>query len=114
MSQVSGGYQGGPRPTGKPPKARAFAKPPTFTKPPSSPNKTPAVVNIVNVDTEPVLVDKRTACRLLGNIAERTLRQLVHDGELNARKLGTRTVFEPDELRRFAAALPSWEPEGPQ
>jgi excisionase family DNA binding protein len=65
---------------------------------------------IVNVTAELVLADKQTACRLLGNIAERTLRQLVHDGELSARKLGSRTMFELDELRRFAAALPSWEP----
>jgi excisionase family DNA binding protein len=93
-SAFRGGYRG-PRPADKP---RLFNPP------------APAIKTVVNVAAEPVLVDKPTACRLLGNIAERTLRQLVHDGDLNARKLGNRTLFEVDELRRFAAALPSWEP----
>lgn len=65
---------------------------------------------VVDVAVEPVLADKGTACAILGGIAQRHLMKLVANGDLGARKLGTRTVFEVDELRRFAAALPSWEP----
>lgn len=66
---------------------------------------------VVNVTVEPALADKETACLILAGIAQRTLMQLVEQGQLNARKLGSRTVFEVDELRRFAASLPSWEPK---
>lgn len=65
----------------------------------------------VSVTVEPALANKQTACLILGGIALRTLMQLVADNELNARKLGTRTVFEIDELRRYAAQLPSWVPQ---
>lgn len=58
----------------------------------------------------PVLVDKRTAAGLLGGISVRALMNLLETNQLSARKLGSRTMFEVDELRRFAAALPSWEP----
>ena len=67
--------------------------------------------SIVTVTIEPALTDKETACAMLAGIAERKLMQLVAEGQLNARKLGSRTVFEVDELRRFAASLPSWEPK---
>jgi hypothetical protein len=66
---------------------------------------------VVNVTVEPALADKHTACRILAGISLRSLMQLVAEGRLNARKLGSRTVFEVDELRRFAASLPSWEPK---
>jgi hypothetical protein len=74
-------------------------------------NFTAATKTVAYVVAKPVLVDKDTACRLLGGIAERKLMQLVQDGELNAKKLGTRTVFELDELQRFGAELPDWEPK---
>lgn len=64
----------------------------------------------IAVTVEPALADKQTACTILGGIAARTLMSLVAEGEINARKLGSRTVFEIDELRRYAAQLPSWEP----
>lgn len=66
---------------------------------------------MIVVSVEPALADKDTACRILGGIAQRKLMQLVADGVLNASKLGSRTVFEIAELRRFAASLPSWEPK---
>lgn len=65
----------------------------------------------VTVTVEPALVDKKIACRILADIQPRTLMQWVAEGYLNARKLGSRTVFDVAELRRFAAALPSWEPK---
>lgn len=92
-----GGYLSGPKPqTGTPPKPRLFNTP---IPPP------------ITVTVEPALADKDTACRILAGIAERKLMQLVAEGQINARKLGSRTVFEVTELRRFAASLPSWEPK---
>jgi hypothetical protein len=65
----------------------------------------------VNVTVEPALTDKETACLILAGIHPRKLMQLVEQGQLNARKLGSRTVFDVDELRRFAKSLPDWEPK---
>jgi hypothetical protein len=88
-------YHGGETPKGAPPIPLLFK--PTHAA--------------VNVNVEPVLADKQTACNILAGICPRALMQLVAEGRLNARKLGSRTVFEVDELRRFAASLPSWEPK---
>ena len=66
---------------------------------------------VIHVSIEPALVDKDTACKMLGGISLRKLEELVADDELTARKLGIRTVFEVEELRRFAASLPSREPK---
>lgn len=65
----------------------------------------------IHVTVEPALVDYETACRILGGISESVLRRLVAEGDLAARKLGGRTLFETEELRRFAASLPSREPK---
>ena len=64
----------------------------------------------VVVAIEPVTVDKETACRMLG-IGHTQLMGFVVDGDLAAVKLGRRTVFRVDDLKRFAAQLPSWEPQ---
>lgn len=64
----------------------------------------------ITVSVEPVTVDKETACAMLG-IGERMLMDLCTSGELNARKLRSRTVFAVEDLKRFAATLPSWEPK---
>jgi hypothetical protein len=61
------------------------------------------------VSVQPVTVDKPAAAAMLG-IGETMLMQLVNDGELNARKLRTRTVFAVEDLKNFAANLPGWEP----
>ena len=82
---------------------------PTFT--PANKVNGSAAATAVNVNVEPALADKDTACAMLAGICPRALMQLVAEGHLNARKLGSRTVFEVDELRRFAASLPSWEPK---
>lgn len=60
----------------------------------------------------PVLVDRLTACHMLGGITLQYLSELVAKGRLDAKKLGRRTMFEVAELQRFAADLPSWEPPG--
>lgn len=66
---------------------------------------------VIHVSVEPALADFETACRILGGISERKLKELVAEGDLGARKLGGRTMFEIVELRRYAANLPSWEPK---
>lgn len=66
---------------------------------------------VIHVSIEPVLADFEAASRFLGGISERKLKELVFDGELAARKLGGRTMFEIEELRRFASSLPSWKPK---
>ncbi|MEV5360610.1 helix-turn-helix domain-containing protein [Micrococcus luteus] len=64
----------------------------------------------VSVQLEPPFVDKNTAAQLLGNISTDKLEQLVRAGEIAAKTVGKRVVFEPDEIRRFARECPSWEP----
>lgn len=71
---------------------------------------TDAPANPFIIAVEPVTVDKPTACAMLG-IRERKLMQLVASGDLNARKLGARTVFNVQDLKDFASKLPSWEPK---
>lgn len=58
---------------------------------------------------EPVLLSKRQAAHALA-ISIWTLDELVRAGQLAAKKLGSRVVFDPDEIRRFADNLPAWEP----
>jgi excisionase family DNA binding protein len=56
-----------------------------------------------------VLVDMKTACRLL-SISEVKLREEMHAGRINAQRIGRSIVFRPEELKRYAADLPAWEP----
>lgn len=83
----------------------------TTSGPLSKADQHAAAIYDAAVTVEPALANKDTACRILAGIAQRTLMQLVADGQINARKLDSRTVFDVDELRRFAASLPSWEPK---
>lgn len=71
----------------------------------STPKKTP-----VNVAVEPVFVNKTVAASLLG-IGATKLDQLIRDGRLAAHKIDGSTVISPEELRRFAATCPAWEPK---
>lgn len=64
----------------------------------------------INVYVEPITVDFETACAMLG-ISERTLKELLANGSVNARKIGRRTVFLIEDLKAYASALPSWEPK---
>jgi hypothetical protein len=65
----------------------------------------------VTVVVEPVFVDRETAAQMLGGISIDKLDQLVRAGEIAARRVGKRVVFEPGEIRRFASECPSWEPK---
>lgn len=64
----------------------------------------------VEVVMEPVFVDKATAAKALGNISQTKLKELMHAGRIHGVMLGGRVMFTPDEIRRFAATCPSWEP----
>ena len=61
-------------------------------------------------ETEPLLYDRQQVQRLLGNISRTKLYQLVKDGQINPLRIGGKVVFTPDEVRRYVATLPSWEP----
>ncbi|DAZ90291.1 MerR family transcriptional regulator [Mycobacteroides abscessus] len=62
------------------------------------------------VQMEPIFVGKKTAARALGEISMNKLNELIRAGRINPRILDGRVMFAPEELRRFAADLPSWEP----
>lgn len=58
---------------------------------------------------EPPLVDFKDAMKLLA-ISDRGLRRELSEGNIAAKFRGRKVLFEPSELRRYAADLPSWEP----
>jgi len=66
---------------------------------------------IVDITLEPVLVDTNAACELLGGISKSTLDTLIIDGRITPKRIGTRVLITPEELRRFAATCPDWEPK---
>lgn len=65
----------------------------------------------VAVTIEPELVDKSTACQMLGGISEDALERHMRSGDIVPRLIGKRVVFRVEEVRRFARQLPSWEPK---
>jgi hypothetical protein len=58
---------------------------------------------------EPPLVEFKKAMGLLA-ISDRALRRELASGNIAAKFRGRKVLFEPSELRRYAADLPSWEP----
>ncbi|WP_240483010.1 MULTISPECIES: helix-turn-helix domain-containing protein [unclassified Mycobacteroides] len=64
----------------------------------------------INVGMEPIFVPKKVAAAALGEISLNKLNELIRTGRINPRVLDGRVMFTPEELRRFAAELPSWEP----
>jgi hypothetical protein len=64
------------------------------------------------VAIEPVLVDFKTACATV-SLSAVALRKEMALGRINAKTYGRKPLFEPDELRRYAASLSSWEPAKP-
>jgi hypothetical protein len=68
----------------------------------------------VDISVEPVLLDKEATAQLLGGISVFKLDQLMKAGEIEAKVIGKRVVFDLDEVRRFAKELPSWEPKDPR
>jgi excisionase family DNA binding protein len=63
----------------------------------------------IPVTVRPVLVDKKTAAQMLG-ISLSTVNRMIDNGEIGPVALRGRVLFRVDELERFAAELPSWEP----
>jgi hypothetical protein len=55
--------------------------------------------------SEPVLVGVGRTCDMLG-IGRTKAFELIRDGLLIARKIGSRTLVETESIRRFAASLP--------
>jgi hypothetical protein len=49
----------------------------------------------------PLLVDEREARRLLGGLCAKTMYNLRRAGELPGVKIGTRTMYDLADLRRF-------------
>jgi hypothetical protein len=64
----------------------------------------------VQVVVEPPVVDRSTTAQLLGGISIDKLDELVRAGEIAAKTIGKRVVFEVAEIRRFARECPAWEP----
>lgn len=57
---------------------------------------------------EPLLYGINDAARALG-IGRSTIYRMVHDGTLEARRLGARIVIPADAVKEFAASLPKFE-----
>ena len=64
----------------------------------------------ITVTIEPELVDKKTACQMLGGISTDYLETRMRAGDIVPRMVGKRVVFAVEEVRRFARECPSWEP----
>lgn len=60
---------------------------------------------------EPGLLDLRGATAFL-SLSAPSVRAEMQAGRLHARRFGRKPLFEIDELRRYVASLPSWEPNG--
>lgn len=58
------------------------------------------------VDSEPVLVQRLEAFRLIG-VGTTKGQELINAGLLDARKLGTKTLVTTASIRAFVEALPS-------
>lgn len=62
------------------------------------------------ITMEPLLLSRDEAAAALGGISTSKLDELYKAGRINPRVLDGRVMFAPDELRRFAAECPAWEP----
>lgn len=58
---------------------------------------------------QPVLYDKKRASELLG-ISNTQLGRLMRAGKIFPVMIESKPMFSPDEIKRFATHLPSWEP----
>lgn len=64
----------------------------------------------VEVSIRPVLVDKKTAAMMLGNISVDKLDELLKSGRIVAKTIDKRVCFAVSEVERFATDCASWEP----
>ncbi|WP_448206656.1 hypothetical protein [Azospirillum sp. sgz302134] len=56
-------------------------------------------------DFKPLLVDRRTARCLLGNIGNTTLHKLINSGKLKRVKIGTKTLITIESIQALTAGL---------
>jgi hypothetical protein len=74
------------------------------------PSRADAPTKTVVADViEPGLLDLRGASAFL-SLSAPSVRAEMHAGRLHARRFGRKPLFQITELRRYAASLPSWEP----
>lgn len=64
----------------------------------------------VQVVMEPAFLGKEATALALGGISIRKLDEFVRAGDINPQVIAGRVVFTPEEIRRFAATMPAWEP----
>lgn len=65
---------------------------------------------VTQIIMEPVFVNKEDTLAALGGISLRKLNELMKAGRIVPRVLDGRVMFTPEEIRRFAAECPEWEP----
>ncbi len=65
---------------------------------------------VTHLIMEPVFLNKEETASALGGISLRKLNELIKAGRIVPRALDGRVMFTPDEIRRFAAECPDWEP----
>ncbi len=65
---------------------------------------------VTHLIMEPVFLNKEDTLTALGGISLRKLNELMKAGRIIPRMLDGRIMFTPDEIRRFAAECPTWEP----
>lgn len=63
------------------------------------------------ISMEPAFLSKKDTCAALGGISIRYLEEEMRRGAINPQTLAGRTVFTPEEIRRYAAEQPAWEPK---
>ncbi len=57
----------------------------------------------VRAGSDPLLVDVRRAAAMLG-VSQRTLWTLTHDGTIPVVRIGSRVLYDPQDLRAFIAS----------
>jgi len=65
---------------------------------------------VTHLIMEPVFLNKEETAAALGGISLRKLNELIKARRIFPRALDGRVMFTPDEVRRFAADCPAWEP----
>ncbi|MBE5496857.1 hypothetical protein E3G44_004362 [Mycobacteroides abscessus] len=65
---------------------------------------------VTHLIMEPVFLNKEETAAALGGISLSKLNELMKAGRINPQVLDGRVMFTPDEIRRFAAECPAWEP----
>lgn len=65
----------------------------------------------VQIGMEPAFLSKKDTCAALGGVSIRYLEEEMRKGRINPQVFAGRVVFTPEEIRRYAAEQPAWEPK---